>query len=107
VTGNELSLQQYQQPVDDFSQRTDAIRDIETTLTEISGMYVKLGELVSIQGELTSKIESNIEEASSHVEEGSNQIMEWYGKVTSSRGLMLKLFLVLVAFIIFVAIFML
>eukprot|EP01080_Neovahlkampfia_damariscottae_P006487 gene6487-10495_t len=108
VVNDSLMLQQHQQqPVDDFSQRTEAIRDIESTLHEISGMYVKLGELVSIQGELTSKIESNIEEASTHVDEGSNQIMEWYSKVTSSRGLMLKLFLVLVVFIIIVAVFML
>lgn len=92
---------------DDISVRTEAIRDIESSVHEISGMFQKLGELVVQQGELTQRISSNVSEALVNVEGGQAEIINWYQKISSNRGLILKLFLVLIIFIIFVAVFLL
>jgi syntaxin 5 len=92
---------------DDLAMRTEAIRDIEMHVQEVSGMFMKLGDLVAQQGELTQRISSNVSDALSNVEQGQEQLMQWYQKIASNRGLILKLFFILIVFIIFVAVFLL
>lgn len=98
---------QLERNFDDISMRTEAIRDIESSVHEISGMFQKLGEIVVQQGELTQRISSNVSDALVNVEQGQEEIISWYQKISSNRGLILKLFLVLIIFIIFVAVFLL
>jgi syntaxin 5 len=103
-----MTIQVYEEKHDvDLETRTEQIKDIENNLQLVSEMYIKLGKMVVEQGELTMSIADKIDQSLVNVEDSQQEIIEWYRKVLSNRGLVLKIFLVLIVFIIFVGIFLL
>lgn len=93
----EIQLQQYKQ-LNNEETRLNEIKDIENNLIEVSDMYIKLGELVFEQGELIKRIDNNIEYSLDNVENSQEELLNWYKKISNNRGLILKIFTVLIVF---------
>ena len=63
----------------------------------------QLSEMVSMQGEWTSRIDANIDVFSANVDEGQRNLLSYMKSLTGSRWLMVKVFLItLIFFFIFV-----
>ena len=81
------------------SRLTDA-RKLERSLRELGELFGKMASLVSSQGEDVTRIDEDIERGYAEVEAAHTEIQYYYNLVSSNRGLMIKLFLVLCIFIV-------
>eukprot|EP01024_Parvocaulis_polyphysoides_P012704 TRINITY_DN1466_c1_g1_i2.p2 TRINITY_DN1466_c1_g1~~TRINITY_DN1466_c1_g1_i2.p2 ORF type:complete len:104 (-),score=14.59 TRINITY_DN1466_c1_g1_i2:116-427(-) len=87
-----------------LSSRGVALRQVESTITELGTIFNQLATMVQQQGELAVRIDENIEDAVANVEGAQTQLLRYLNSISSNRWLIIKVFLVLM---IFAAIFVL
>jgi len=92
-----------QQDMSYLESRSHALQGIEATINELGTIYQQLAHMVAEQGDVVQRIDMNIEDMQMHVNRGQEQLLRYYRNVTSNRWLIIKIFGVLVAFIIFYA----
>lgn len=69
-------------------------------------MFTQMATMVKQHGELTARIEANIDRAHDDVAAAQDQIIQHWHRIKSNRGLIVKVFLVLALFIVFAVIFL-
>lgn len=103
VEGQPLLQQQQQQMVplqDTYMQsRAEALQNVESTIHELSNIFTQLATMVSQQGELAIRIDENMEDTLANVEGAQGQLVRYLNSISSNRWLMIKIFFVLVAFL--------
>ncbi|RAL51074.1 hypothetical protein DM860_005430 [Cuscuta australis] len=97
--------QQQQQQVaplqDSYMQsRSQALHSVESTIHELSSIFTQLATMVSHQGELAIRIDENMEDTLANVEGAQGQLVRYFNSISSNRWLMIKIFLVLIVFLI-------
>jgi syntaxin 5 len=91
---------------DDYlTSRAQAVENIESTIVELGEMYKRLVHIVGMQEEITLRIDANMDSALENMDMGHQQLLTYYDKISGSRWLILKVFAVLLAFLIFFMIF--
>lgn len=95
--------QQQQQLVplqDSYMQsRAEALQNVESTIHELSNIFTQLATMVSQQGEIAIRIDENMEDALANVEGAQGQLVRYLNSISSNRWLMIKIFFVLVVFL--------
>ncbi|KVI01310.1 Syntaxin/epimorphin, conserved site-containing protein [Cynara cardunculus var. scolymus] len=95
--------QQQQQMVplqDSYMQsRAEALHNVESTIHELGNIFTQLATMVSQQGELAIRIDENMEDTLANVEGAQGQLMRYLNSISSNRWLMIKIFFVLIAFL--------
>ena len=81
--------------------RLESARQAEKTLAELTTMFSKMSTLIHSQGETLVKIEDDVEAAMDHVEAGKDEIFKLYEWTKGNRALIIKVFAILIFFIIF------
>jgi len=109
-TGGEVAIAMPQmmmvQQEDYTSSRATAVENIERTIVELGGIFQQLATLVAEQGDMIQRIDENIDNSANYVERGHGQLLKVLYNVSSSRMLIVKLFLVLIVFaVIFIVFF--
>ncbi|CAN1331317.1 SYP32 [Linum perenne] len=96
-------IQQQQQMVplqDSYMQsRAEALHNVESTIHELGNIFTQLATMVSQQGELAIRIDENMDETLSNVEGAQGQLVRYLNSISSNRWLMIKIFFVLVVFL--------
>lgn len=87
------------------SSRAEALRNVENTIVELGGIFNKLSELVQQQGELAIRIDENMDDTMQNVNMAQNQLLKYLNTISSNRWLMLKVFGVLLVFLVFFIVF--
>jgi len=94
------------QQEDYTSSRATAVENIERTIVELGGIFQQLAALVAEQGDMIQRIDENIDNSSEYIEGGHRNLLKYLYNVSSSRMLIVKLFLVLIVFaVIFIVFF--
>ena len=89
----------------DTKNRLDNARQVESAIAELGQMFGRMASLVSQQQEIVDKIEDDVEASMVQVQAGSDEIQKVFEIVQSNRGLILKIFGLLIFFIIFFKIY--
>lgn len=89
----------------DARARAQDARSVEGTIAELGGMFTRMAALVAEQGDVIARIDADTEDAAVNVEAGAAELAKFYASVKANRGLILKLFAVLVFVILLFAIF--
>lgn len=101
--------QQQQQMVplqDSYMQsRAEALQNVESTIHELSGIFTQLATMVSEQGEIAIRIDENVEDTLANVEGAQGQLLKYLSSISSNRWLMVKIFFVLIVFLIIFMVF--
>jgi len=106
VIGMPQMMMVQQQQEDYTSSRATAVENIERTIVELGGIFQQLATLVAEQGDMIQRIDENIDNSANYVERGHGQLLKVLYNVSSSRMLIVKLFLVLIVFaVIFIVFF--
>lgn len=94
-------LQQVVPRQENYTQgRAVALQNVESTITELSGIFTNLATMVAHQGELAIRIDDNMDESLAHVEGARSALLKHLHSISSNRSLLLKIFAVLIFFLI-------
>ncbi|MQM04075.1 hypothetical protein Taro_036869 [Colocasia esculenta] len=97
------SHQQEQQfaPLQDsyMQSRAEALQNVESTIHELSNIFTQLATMVSQQGELAIRIDENMDDTLANVEGAQGALLKYLNSISSNRWLMIKIFFVLVVFL--------
>jgi syntaxin 5 len=103
-------LQNQMQIIDEQDQyiesRAETMKNIESTIVELGSIFTQLAHMVKEQEEIVGRIDNNVEDASTNIEAAHTEILKYFQSVTSNRWLMIKIFGVLMLFIIVFVVFM-
>lgn len=80
--------------------RAQAMRQVESTVVELGQIFNQLATMVSEQGELVERIDANVEDTVTNMQAGQNQLMLYYNSIAGNRALILKVFGVLLLFLV-------
>ncbi|KAI4316258.1 hypothetical protein L6164_024255 [Bauhinia variegata] len=97
-------LQQQQQqlvPMQDsyMQSRAEALQNVESTIHELSNIFNQLATLVSQQGEIAIRIDENMDDTLANVEGAQGALLKYLNSISSNRWLMIKIFFVLIFFL--------
>ncbi|RCV24946.1 hypothetical protein SEVIR_5G124300v4 [Setaria viridis] len=79
--------------------RAEALQNVESTIHELSNIFTQLATMVSQQGELAIRIDENMDETLTNVEGAQGQLLKYLNSISSNRWLMMKIFFVLMVFL--------
>jgi len=85
--------------------RNEAVLSIERTIGELQGIFQQLANLVAEQGELIERIDDNVNNTVVNVDRAQSELLKYLSSVSSNRWLIVKLFLVLVVFVVLFIVF--
>ncbi|KAE8718750.1 Syntaxin-32 [Hibiscus syriacus] len=96
--------QQQQQMVplqDSYMQnRAEALQNVESTIHELGTIFSQLSTLVSQQGEIAIRIDENMDDTLANVEGAQGALLKYLNSISSNRWLMIKIFMVLMFFLV-------
>ncbi|KAJ7293097.1 t-SNARE [Mycena rebaudengoi] len=78
--------------------RSTAIESIETTIAELGQIFTQLATMVAEQRETVQRIDADTLDIASNVSGAQRELLKYYASISSNRGLMLKIFGVLIVF---------
>jgi len=106
---NEVTIQMPEDmvmvPTNVSATRSEAVKRIESTIVEIEGIFHQLRGLVIEQGELMQRIDEDIEDTAQNLDNSQNQLLKYWSSLSSSRSLTVKIFAVLIVFVIAFVVF--
>jgi syntaxin 5 len=100
-----LLSQQLLIPPDYLRARADAMSTVESNIVELGTIFQKLAGLVQEHKEMVQRVEDNVEEANATIFQSMNVLTDTLDNLRSNRSLALRVFSVLVLFIIMFIIF--
>jgi syntaxin 5 len=80
--------------------RANAMNQVESNIAELGTIFQKLAVMVTEHREIVQRIEDNVEEASSNVELSMAALTDTLTNLRTNRALFLKVFGIIVTFII-------
>lgn len=106
ATGDQTQGQLLVQGQDQYlSARSEALQNVERTITELGGIFQQLATMVSEQGELAVRIDENVNESVANVDNAQTQLLKYMNSISSNRWLIMKIFGVLISFLVFFVFF--
>ena len=88
-----------------LTSRANAVESIESTIHELGSMYSRLTSLVSQQEEVIVRIDSSLQDTAHNMERGHQELLKYFDGISGNRMLILKVFAILIAFLVFFMIF--
>ena len=85
--------------------RAAQARLAERSIAELGVMFTKMSSLIVQQGEVLERIEDDVEAAGFDIDAGHDELVKVYGMTKGNRGLILKVFGILIFLIIFMKLY--
>jgi syntaxin 5 len=100
-------MQQQMVPVQDsyMQNRAEALQNVESTIVELSNIFSQLATMVAQQGEMAIRIDENMDDTLANVEGAQGQLLKYLNSISSNRWLIIKIFFVLVVFLLVFVVF--
>jgi syntaxin 5 len=104
--GQSSSLMQLQNlPNNVAMERLNTVEAIEKTIIELGEIFQQIGQIVAEQDFLVQRIDHNVTQVLDNTSEAERQIAKYLSKISEHRGLIIKVFFVLIIFILIFVIF--
>ncbi|KAE9414339.1 hypothetical protein Angca_007797 [Angiostrongylus cantonensis] len=86
--------------------RSTAMETIEGSISELGQIFSQLANLVSEQGEMITRIDSNVEDVAINIDAAHTELVKYFHTISKNRWLMIKVFGVLMVFFIVFVLFL-
>ncbi|VDO39242.1 unnamed protein product [Haemonchus placei] len=86
--------------------RSSAMETIEGSISELGQIFAQLASLVSEQGEMITRIDSNVEDTAINIDAAHTELVKYFHNISKNRWLMIKVFGVLMVFFIIFVLFL-
>jgi len=104
--GTDLLQQQIAAPQETYmASRAEALKNVESTLMELGGIFEQLSHMVAQQGEVAIRIDEDVEDTLANVDSAQAQLLKYLERISSNRMLIMKVFGVLIAFAVIFVVF--
>ncbi|KAL1499951.1 hypothetical protein AB1Y20_012632 [Prymnesium parvum] len=87
-------------PAEYLEQRAQAVDSVTRTIAELGSIYQQLATLVAEQGTMLQRIDVNVEDSLASVEAGHEELQKFWRGLSSNRGLMVRVFAILLFFVV-------
>lgn len=101
------SMQQQSQMVaaapqaDAYLQSRDvALREINSTIQELGGIFTQVAQMVQEQGEIALRIDENVDNVVTNIDGAQTHLLKYLNTISSNRWLALKVFGILLVFLV-------
>ena len=88
-----------------LASRAEALAQVERTIAELGGIFSQLSAMVAEQGELAVRIDEHMDETVSNVESAQAHLLQYLSRITGNRWLAMKVFGLLLLFMVFFVVF--
>eukprot|EP00475_Leptophrys_vorax_P036981 TRINITY_DN63229_c0_g2_i1.p1 TRINITY_DN63229_c0_g2~~TRINITY_DN63229_c0_g2_i1.p1 ORF type:complete len:383 (-),score=37.49 TRINITY_DN63229_c0_g2_i1:35-1183(-) len=88
-----------------MSSRSEALQNVETTIVELSTIFRDLATMVAQQGEMAIRIDQDMEDTLANVEGAQGALLKYLNNISSNRWLIIKIFFVLIIFLLIFVVF--
>lgn len=88
-----------------LTSRQEALNQVESTIVELGNIFQQLAHMVQEQGEMAVRIDENVDDTLTNVEAGQAQLLKYLNTISSNRWLLLKVFGIIMAAIMFFLLF--
>ena len=106
ISFNQNQVAVYQDQDQNYStSRADAMQNVERTITELGGIFQQLATMVNEQGEMAIRIDENVEDVVMNVDQAQGELLKYLNYISNNRWLAMKVFGVLMAFLMFFIVF--
>ena len=85
--------------------RANAAVALQGMIAEIGQLFNKMSHMIVQQEEMVRRIDADIDGSAENVNRGHSELLKYFNNISGNRGLILKIFAVLIFFIIFFALF--
>ncbi|CRH01755.1 syntaxin, Qa-SNARE family, putative [Plasmodium relictum] len=85
--------------------RADAMENIQKVIGDLAQMFQKVATMVTQQDEMIKRIDEDIDISLSNTREGQNYLLSYFNRVTSTRTLILQIFVCIFVLIVFFVLF--
>ncbi len=89
-----------------YQERNSAVQGIEKMMGELSGMFTRLGQAIYEQRSMIEGIDNNLDISMNNIEKGQKEILTMQSDVRSNRGLLIKIFLIVIVASVFYILFL-
>lgn len=89
-----------------YESREIAVNEVEKTIGELGQLFHRLSTMVSHQQQLVERIDEDVEMAVTNTEKAQKALMKAYEKISSNRGMMMKIGAIVLVFVIFFVLFL-
>ncbi|KAJ6808957.1 syntaxin-32-like [Iris pallida] len=79
--------------------RAAALQNVESTISELGGIFTQLATMVAQQGELAIRIDDNMDETLVNVDSARSALLKHLSRISSNRWLLIKIFAILILFL--------
>jgi len=86
--------------------RAEAVESVQRMISELAQIFQKVATLVHQHDEMVLRIDENIDHSLSNVKEGQSELLKYYNTISSNRTLILKVFGIVMVFILFFVAFL-
>lgn len=86
--------------------RSTAMETIEGSISELGQIFAQLASLVSEQGEMITRIDSNVDDTAINIDAAHTELVKYFHNISKNRWLMIKVFGVLMVFFIVFVLFL-
>uniref|UniRef100_A0A0G4I8Q1 t-SNARE coiled-coil homology domain-containing protein n=1 Tax=Chromera velia CCMP2878 TaxID=1169474 RepID=A0A0G4I8Q1_9ALVE len=86
--------------------RAEAMENVQKMIAELGQMFQRVAQLVTSQGEMIERIDEDTTQTLENVNQAQAELLKYYNWAKSNRSLIIKVFLVLMFFILFSAFFL-
>merc|ERR1719478_1759025 len=85
--------------------RAEAVQSVQRTIGELATMFQKMAVMVTAQEEMIQRIDHDVDDTMTNVEQGQEHLLKYFHYISSNRWLILKVFCILIFFVVFFVIF--
>jgi syntaxin 5 len=88
-----------------LASRAEALAQVERTIAELGGIFSQLATMVAEQGELAVRIDEHMDDTVANVDSAQAHLLKYLARISSNRWLVMKVFAVLLLFMVFFVVF--
>ncbi|KAJ2804874.1 Integral membrane protein SED5 [Coemansia guatemalensis] len=79
--------------------RSEAITSIESTISELGSIFQQLAHMVTEQRDVVQRIDANVESVDTNISAAQTELLKYYTNISSNRWLIVKIFMIILAFV--------
>lgn len=89
-----------------FHSRAEAVESVQKAIAELAQIFQKVATMVTQQEEMVQRIDQDVDSSARNMNQGQSELLRYYNSISSNRTLILKVFGVVLFFILFFIIFL-